>query len=111
MGSSLNWRGPEISAKVKAASKVGVDATTAACVTHAKSNHPWKNETGTLEGSLQMRPAEESGESVRGEWGSFDVLYAIFQELGTVHMAANPYLRPAADAEYPNLAGRIKAAM
>ena len=111
MGSSLNWRGPEISAKLREACKVAIDETTAEAVEHAKSNHPWKNVTGTLEGSLQMRPAEVSGESVRGEWGSYDVLYAIFQELGTVHMAGNPYLRPAADATYGKLAGRIEAAM
>lgn len=110
MGSKLNWRGEEIKAKFKEAARVGIDQTTAACVNHAKSNHTWKNETGTLEGSLQMRPAVIEGETVRGKWGSFTVHYAIFQELGTAKMPPRPYLRPAADAEYEKLAGRIAAA-
>lgn len=111
MASKLNWRGPEISAKLREAAKVAIDQTTAEAVEHAKSNHPWKNETGTLEGSLQMRPAVVEGETVRGKWGSFTVVYAIYQELGTSKMPARPYLRPAADATYGKLAGRIEAAM
>lgn len=102
----LNWLGGDVRDRVHDAARQGIDETTAAAVIHAKSNHPWSNQTGTLEGSLQMRPAEVQGDIVRGQWGSFTVLYAIYLELG-----GWAYLRPAADAEYPKLAGRIKAAM
>lgn len=105
------WKGDEVVAKVEAATKLAIDQTTAAAVNRAKSEHPWKNRTGTLEGSLQMRSARAEGLQIRGEWGSFDVNYAIFLELGTANMPAMPYLRPAADAEYPRLAERITGAM
>lgn len=106
----MHWRGPEVLAKAKAAARHGIDETTSACVNHAKSNHPWQNQTGTLEGSLQMRPADDQGSRIVGFWGSFDVDYAIYLEIGTSRAPAYPYLRPAADAEYGKLAGRIKAA-
>lgn len=107
----LSWRGAEVLARAKAAVRIGIDETTSACVNHAKSNHPWRNETGTLEGSLQMRPAIDEGGRIVGRWGSFTVDYAIYLEVGTRFMPAFPYLRPAADAEYPHLAARIKAAL
>jgi hypothetical protein len=108
----LDWRGGDVAQRVADAARKGVDETTAAAVIHAKQNHPWQNVTGTAEGSIQMRPAEadEDG-SIRGEWGSYGVDYFLHLELGTVNMPARPALRPAADAEYPNLAARIKAAL
>lgn len=105
----LKWNGPLVAARVAEASKLAIDEITSLAVKHAKDNHPWQNRTGTLEGSLQMRPAEHEGLRVVGRWGSFTVEYAIFLEIGTVHMEAMPYLRPAADATYPLLAGRIRA--
>ena len=110
MASRLHWRGPEITAKAVAAAKVGIDQTTAACVEHAKTNHPWQNVTGLAEGSIRMEPAQVEGKRVVGRWGSWSVVYFIFLELGTSKMPPYPALRPAADTEYPNLAGRIKGA-
>lgn len=90
--------------RVAEATALAIDQTTAACVMQAKTNHPWQNQTGTLEGSIEMRPAETDGTMVRGTWGSFSVIYAIYLEL-----KGWAYLRPAADAEYPKLVDRIKA--
>lgn len=104
----INWRGTEIADKVAAAAALAVDQTTANATNHAKQNHPWKNVTGTLEGSLQMRPAIKEGDHLVGQWGSFAVNYAIYLELGTRYMHPYPYLRPAADATYPDLARRIR---
>lgn len=39
------------------------------------------------------------------------VAWAIFQELGTVHMAAQPSLRPAADAVFPKYGAYVKDAV
>lgn len=109
---TLRWRGDEVAARVGAAAKTAVDRTTAAAVTHAKQNHPWQNVTGTLEGSLQMRGAEVQGAGeIVGTWGSFDVEYAIWLEIGTSVMPPYPYLRPAADAEYPKLFMRVREAL
>lgn len=135
MSQSLTWNGPALTAKMRAAQKLGINATMAAAVQHAKANHTWRNQTATLEGSIDIAAyAREEGAGVVGSWGSKDVAYALIHELGgvivpvrakalkfklpdgsfrivkSVTIPARPYLRPAADATYPKLAGNIKAA-
>lgn len=105
----LDWKGDEVRRRAHAAARRGIDATTAACVLGAKSSHPWQNRTGTLEGSLQMRPAVAVGPAIMGRWGSFDVNYALWLE---VRWAGRyRYLLPQADQQYPLLAGRIRQAL
>lgn len=132
---NLVWNGPAVAGKMKAAAKTGVNATMAACVVQAKSNHDWKNQTGILEGSIRITAfAREQGSGVAGQWGSADVKYALIHEMGgvirpvrakalafrladgsfrmaqQVTIPARPFLRPAADAIYPLLAGNIRKA-
>lgn len=132
---ALRWRGDEVRDRVRAAQVQGVNQTMAASVLHARRNHPWQNRTGTLEGSIDIADyAAEITGGVRGLWGSRDVRYALIHELGgtirptrakalaipqpdgsvrlvrSVTLPARPYLRPAADAEYPRLAERIRRA-
>ena len=128
----LDWRGPEVAAKMLKASLFGVNKTMAETVEHAKRNHRWQNRTGTLEGSISISEfARKEGNGVRGIWGSKDVRYALIHELGgrivpvnapalkfqvggqwvtvsQVNIPARPYLRPAADAVYPQLAANIR---
>jgi hypothetical protein len=133
---NLNWKGDVVKAKVRAAAVKGVNVTMAQAVNHAKRNHPWKNRSGILEGGIVIQNfAAASNDGVAGTWGVFDVKYALAQELGAVivpvkakalaipqpgggvvfvkkvTLPARPYLRPAADAVYPNLAANIKAAV
>lgn len=61
------------------------------CETRAKRKCPV--DTGRLRASVTGTIQREDGEIV-GYVGS-DVEYAIYVELGTEHMAAQPYLRPA----------------
>lgn len=133
---TLNWLAEAVTARLRLAQVKGVNATMAAAVSHAKRNHDWKNRTATLEGSIDITEfARTEAIAVRGLWGSRDVRYALIHELGgtiepvsaralfirdaageisavvpSVEIKARPYLRPAADAEYPKLAGRIRAA-
>ncbi len=102
----LIWNGVKVTKKVIAATKAAVDETMAECVRAAKRLVPV--DTSTLQGSIQMRPAKVVTDGIAGLWGSFTVNYAIYVETGTGKMAAQPYLRPAADQQYPLLAGRIK---
>lgn len=111
MADPFGWEGDDLAKRVLEATRHGVDATTAACAQHAKSNHEWQNVSGIAEGSIRIEPAEVAGSVVRGQWGSFDVNYFIFLELGTSVMNARPSLQPAAEAEYPKLPERIREAL
>lgn len=131
----IDWRGPAVSAKLKAAQIAGVNRTMASCVQTAKSEHDWENQTATLEGGIAVVEfAVADGERVRGTWGVQDVVYALIHELGgvikpvnakalaipqagggvafvsSVTIPARPYLRPAADKRYPSLAMNIRRA-
>lgn len=136
----LKWKGDEVLRRVERAAILGVDATMSAAVLNAKANHGaagggrsrvsaighaqgqgrFISRTGELERSTRVvRPAKRSGSGVSGRWGSKGVIYARRIELGfqgqdsagrVVNAPAYPFLFPAADAEYPKLGKRIKAA-
>lgn len=132
---SLVWKGKALTDRMRKAQMLGVNATMAQCAQHAKDNHAWQNRTGILEGSLGIAEyARREGSGVIGRWGSQAVRYALIHELGgtitpktakalaiplpdggvafakSVTIPARPYLRPAADAIYPRLAGNIRQA-
>lgn len=77
--------------------------------------------TSDLERSIRITgPAKRDRGAVAGRWGSKGVIYARRIELGfqgkdaagrVVDAPAYPYLRPAAQAEYPKLAKRIRRAL
>ncbi len=132
---TLDWKGDQVLAKMRKAQRFGVNKTMGQAVEHAKRNHAWQNRTGTLEGCIYIVEfAAQAGRGYRGEWGSKDVRYALIHELGgriepvkgkflkfrvdgnfvsvkSVTIPARPYLRPAADAIYPQLAGNINEGM
>jgi phage gpG-like protein len=132
---SLKWYGKAVKEDMRAAQIDGVNQTMGACVVHAKRNHTWNNRTAILEGGIDIADyAVPHSSGVKGTWGVRDVVYARIHELGgtikpktakalrfrlddgtfvvvqQVTMPARPYLRPAADAEYPKLAERIRRA-
>lgn len=88
-----------------------INDVTAAAAIYAKANHPtWQNRTGTLEGSIRFVPSRKIGVNrYLGAFGSFDVHYAIFLEIGTRFIQAGHYLRNAADREFPTLGARMAA--
>jgi hypothetical protein len=144
---SLVWKGDALTARMKAAQREGVNRTMAACVVHARDNHPWKNQTAALEGSIDVQEyAVPVATGVEGKWGSADINYALPLELGatiehpggtayyidektglavfvknssplseglprtkphTIVLPPHPFLRPAADVKYPELAANI----
>ena len=132
---SLTWNGDAITTRTRRAQIVGVNATMGQSVVHAKSNHAWQNQSGVLEGSIDIAEgARAEGQGVVGVWGSKDVQYALIHELGgtivpvkaralaipqpdgsvrfakSVIIPARPYLRPAADATYGKLPSNIRKA-
>lgn len=80
---SLVWKGEALTERMRAAQIAGVNKTMGACVAHAKTNHPWKNRTGILEGGVDVVDyAAPTGAGVEGTWGVRDVGYAAALELG-----------------------------
>jgi len=126
---SVNWKGDSVLAKMRRAQIRGVNTTMAAAVLHAKNEHSpgahgqgrFETQTASLERSVRIvEAAKRILGGAKGKWGSTDTAYARRIELGfqgkdskgrVYDQPAFPYLIPAAQIEYPKLAGRIKAAL
>jgi HK97 gp10 family phage protein len=106
--SRLDWRGREVTEAALRAAERGIDETLARCLARAIPAAPI--DTGNLRASGFVRPARRDNRGVVGSWG-FSAGYAAYVELGTRYMTARPFMRPAADAEYPRLSTRIRAAL
>ena len=102
------WNAPKILNRIEQAAANGINDTMADCVVDAKSNHGWQNRTGTAEASIRAEPAGKQGNRIVGLWGSFDVEYFIYLELGTAFMTGDHTLENAADLNYPSLADYIR---
>lgn len=125
---AVDWKGDKLKRKLRRAQITAVNTTMAAAVLHAKQNHGpgshgagrFETQTGSLERSIRIVDAAEPAQKgVRGLWGSLDTIYARRIELGfqgkdskgrIYDQPAFPFLIPAAQAEYPKLAGRIRRA-
>ena len=119
------------------AAQLAIDATMSAAIKHAKQNHSAGahgqqrfvtgghirrkgQQAGDLERSIRIQKhARQKGRSIVGTWGSIGIVYARRTELGVqgkdskgrvFNQPSFPFLRPAADAEYPKLFGRIRRA-
>lgn len=105
----LKWYGDKVKEKMDRVIPWALNSIMADCIKGAKARVPVK--TATLQGSIRMEFAKLINGMWTGIWGSFNVLYALFVELGTPRAQAKPYLRPAADANYGRLSKKIKEGM
>src|SRR4030095_11820020 len=87
---------PRISARLRPAVRTIVMETCFAIEGTAKIRCPV--DTGTLMGSIQTEPTGETSGQV-----ATNVEYSVYVEYGTVHMAARPYMTPAAGGGRPPL--------
>lgn len=106
-GVKLDWRGDALKARMRQAAADGIDETTAACVLLAQERAP--RDTGFMANTIESEPAAPEGSAIIGRFGNWTADYSLWVEVGTRRMAARPFLRPAADAEFPNLPDRIRA--
>lgn len=132
---SLVWKGKAVTERMRAAMIAGVNKTMGDCVKQARRVHAWQNRTGDLTRSITITIyAAAVSNYVAGQWGSVELKYALIHELGgtivpvrakalaipqddgsvrfvkKVVIPARPYLRPAADLLYPELAVNIRRA-
>lgn len=107
---TIVWKGVDVVKAMSDDIQAAINDTTAAAAISAKKSHPtWRNRTGTAEASIQMRPAVKKRGSWTGLFGSFDVVYFIWLEIGTRFRAGDFTIRRAADAEFPRVSDRLRA--
>jgi hypothetical protein len=102
----LDWKGPQIKARVEHATLRGIDDCTEAAARDAQGSHWWRNRSGDLQSNIIAEPAKVApGGHRRGRFGSSlrrGGFYGLFLERRT------PFLRPAADREFPKLGRAIR---
>lgn len=96
---------PSIPAELRAAVEAEVKAATLAVEAAGKEKAAVR--TGTLRRSIH---SIFSSDGLTGTVGP-SVGYGIFVEMGTRHMAARPYMRPAAELVYPKFIDRLKSVL
>lgn len=112
----VNWKGDELVARMEKAAIAAIDETTVAAAKraegtvmnlpeHSAAGHRWYASTSRTESAVAAEPARKLlGGNVGGRFGATKARGGYALMLEQMH----PYLRPAADAEFPKLAERIK---
>lgn len=111
---TLRWRGKQVSAAVRSASRAAIAETMAAASAQAAAE-TWRDTGEAAESvSEHPRPVRNDGPRVIGRWGA-DPQHRragwryIFIEKGVRGRAGGHFLRRAADANYsPGLLNRIR---
>lgn len=106
----LDWRGKQFVEEMRTAARIGVNETVDAARDDAASSHEWLNRTGQLEEEIVSEHATSRQRDPVGRFGTTRRrgFFGLFHEEGTTHEFARPFLRPAADREFPSLAKRIR---
>lgn len=107
---TVDWRGKQLIAEMRAAARVGVNETVDAARDDARVSHEWLNRTGRLEEEIVSEHATPADPNPTARFGTTRRrgFYGLFHEEGTVHEYERPFLRPAADRHFGELAARIK---
>lgn len=117
----IRARADEILGRVKNAARESVNEVVDAARDDAEATHSWKDdpELRTLKSGrrvdthLERQIVSVHADSDDNPTGSFGTtkragFYGLFHELGTVHEFERPFLRPAADRQFPRLAEVIR---
>jgi hypothetical protein len=101
------FRGPAISKAMDEAQRLGLNETVAAAGAPALAKTPVK--TGTAQGSIRFEPAQRIGSMWIASFGSYNVIYFIWLEIGARGRPGIRMLQMAADEHFPTLRRRIQA--
>lgn len=98
------WNGPQIEAKIQRASMEAIDEITEESARDASQAHWWANRSGNLSSQIENEPAEQTATGARGRFGATRIqgFYGLILE------HRGPFLRPAADRHFRDLAGAIR---
>lgn len=104
--SKVNWNGAALAQRVRKATIEAVDETTEAAAQSARSSHWWRARRGRrgLAGEIKTEAATVEDGKVVGAFGSTQRrgFHGLF------HERRSPFLRPAADREFPGVSERIR---
>lgn len=98
------WNGPEIARKIKRASVEAIDEVLEETDRDASASHWWQSDSGNLQEQIITEAAEEIPSGARGRFGT--TRHRGFY--GLILERRQPFLRPAADRNFPHLAAAIK---
>lgn len=106
----VDWRGADLVERVRTAARLGVNDAVDAARDDARVSHEWINRTGQLEEEIVSEHADPGDRNPTARFGTTRRrgFYGLFHEEGTEHEFARPFLRPAADRNFPSLAARIR---
>lgn len=106
---ALEWHGDEVLAKVRDAVVKAIDVCTSLAALRAQELAP--RDTGHMANTIEFEKASRNGNTIVGRMGNWTADYTLWNEIGTRRMPPRPFLRPAADSEFPNLPERIQRAL
>jgi len=96
----IDWRGREVADRVMEAAREAIDETTAAAAAAVVA----PRDRGILADNIVTRPARRRRHVITGGFGSAKRAYwGLFQEY------RRPFLRPAADSEFPKVVARLRS--
>lgn len=104
----LDWYGDAIQGRIDSAVENAMNATLMDAVAQAQQPGWTPRDTGNLANSITFEGARRDGNGWAGSFGSYDVHYAIYVEVGTWKMQGRFYLRRSADKIFPSLPDRVK---
>lgn len=106
----LDWNGDKLIAQVRTAAREAVDATVDAARDDAAASHVWVNRTDQLQEEIVSQHADPAAPNPTASFGTTRRrgFYGLFHEEGTVKEFARPFLRPAADRHFGELAAKIR---
>lgn len=103
-GGITSWHGDAVLARVQDAARRAIDDVNAEAARDAQGNHWWQSRDGQLESNIVHEPAERTATGARGRFGTT----ARQGFYGLILERKRPFLRPAADREWPDLADAIR---
>lgn len=108
---TLVWEGDKLVELVRRAARAGVDDTVEQAANDARLSHEWVNRNGQLEEEIVVEHADPADANPTARFGTTRRrgFYGLFHEEGTVNEYARPFLRPAADRQFPRLATNIRS--
>lgn len=106
----LDWNGDKLIARVRRAATASVNETVDAAADDARASHEWVNRSGQLEEEIVTEHAVATDPNPTARFGTTRRrgFYGLFHEIGTTNEFERPFLRPAADREFPTLVVKIR---